>query len=66
VSEKCEYYNDKIVECGRAQRTIFKGVDSVLHRRSVFPLTHTTNQDIAQTFGALFRDKIVNIRNGLE
>ena len=40
-SAKSEYYNDKIVQCGGDQRTIFKVVDSVLHRKSVvYPLVH--------------------------
>jgi len=63
---KSEYYNDKIVHCGGDQCTIFKVVDSVLHRRSVVFPTCASNQEIAQNFGEFFRDKIAKIRNGLQ
>ena len=63
---KSEHYNDKIVHCGGDQRTRFKVVDSVLHRRSVVFPTCTSNQEMAQNFGEFFLDKIAKIRNGLQ
>ena len=61
-----EHYNDKIVQCGGDQRTIFKVVDSVLQRRSVVFLTCAWNQEMPQNFGEFFLDKIAKIKNGLE
>ena len=63
---KSEYYNDKIVQCGGDQRTIFKVVDSVLHRRSIVFPTCASNKEMAQNFGEFFRDKIAKNRNGLQ
>jgi len=61
-----DHYNDKIVQCGSDQRTIFKVVDNVLDRRSVVFPTCASNQEMAQNFGEFFRDKIAKIRNGLQ
>ena len=44
---KGEHYNDKIVQYGGDQRTIFKVVDSVLHRRSVVFPTCASNHEMA-------------------
>ena len=63
---KSEHYNDKIIQCGGDQRTIFKVVDSVLHRRSVVFPTCVSNQEMAQNLLEFFRDKLAQIRNGLE
>ena len=41
-------------------------MENVLHHRSVILPTNASNRDLPQAFGALFRDKIANIRNELE
>ena len=58
---KSEYYNDKTVQCGGYQHTIFKVVESVLHRRSVVLPTSASSREMAQTFGEFFRDKILGM-----
>ena len=63
---KSEYYNGKITECNGNQRTIFKVVDSVLHRRSIVLPTCSSNNESARNFGEFFRDKITRIRDNLE
>ena len=63
---KSEYYNDEIIKCGGDQPTIFKVVKNVLHHRSVVLPTNDSNRNMAQAFGALFREEIANTRNGLE
>ena len=57
---KTEFYNDKIIKCGGDERNHLR------HHRSIDLLTNVSNQNMAQAFSALFRDKIVNIRTGLE
>jgi len=44
---KSEHYNAKIVQCSGERRTIFKIVDSVLHRRSVVFPACASNQEMA-------------------
>ena len=63
---KSEYYNDKIIKCGRDQRVIFKIVENILHHRSVVLSNNASSRHMVQAFGALYRIKIVVIRNGLE
>ncbi|KAK3705766.1 hypothetical protein QZH41_000593 [Actinostola sp. cb2023] len=60
------YYSVLIEEAGNDQKTIFRLIDRVLHRKpgKVYP-TAQSAAELANSFAEFFTDKIKAIRNGL-
>ena len=64
---KADYYRQKIAESAGDQSSLFKIVDSLLHRKAkqVFP-ANQSHDDLAKGFGEYFVSKISTIRQNLD
>ena len=64
---KLSFYTDKVLECGKDQKALFKVIDSLQGRNktSILP-TYDTPMDAAEEFSEFFFKKISNIRDKLD
>ena len=63
---KKDFYADKISECGKDQKQLFKVVNSLLHKPTETPLpSHDSEIELANRFAKFFTDKINKIRQQL-
>ena len=64
---KTNYYTDKVLECGRDQKALFRVIDSLQGRnKSVVLPSFATPADAAKEFSDFFVHKICDIRNKLD
>jgi hypothetical protein len=63
---KHQYYSDAIKESASDQKSLFKVVDKLLHRKGATKLPeHDSHEDLANAFANFFEEKITKIRNDL-
>ena len=63
---RAAYYNGKITECAGNQKSLYKIVDKLLHRKNTNTLPdHQCPSELATRMSDFFMSKVANIRSGL-
>ena len=67
ASAKRSYYSDKIQECGRDQKHLFRLTKTLMGQNGESPLPrHPSTQQLTEEFSAYFINKITDIRENID